>query len=141
MDPESYYQYVRIAGKLRTENHARRWSDGVLRTLGTALAPKTRRALAKALPSELAQSVKGVFWLLHFRDPNQSRGEFLQRAGRRSGNSNGEFAAIPSAAVLAGLRLFISPALDQQVAKSLAPDLRDYWEEAGEMFTRSTAAH
>ena len=131
MDLDSYYEYVRQTGNLRTLHHAQRWSDGVLRTLGTALDGKTKRALAKALPDELATSVKDVFWLLHFRDPNLSRDEFLQQAARRSGNSGIEFAAYPTLAVFSGIRRFTNADLHRRVAESLAPELSDYWEQAG----------
>lgn len=131
MDLDSYFRFICTAGELRTSEHARQWSDGVLRTLGTVLGRKAKQALAKELPDELAQCLKDVFWLLHFRDPNLSKKEFFQRAGRRSGNSNAEFAAIPTRAVFAGLRYFISPKVEQQVAQALSPELREYWEEAG----------
>lgn len=131
MDLDGYYDHIREAGKLRTEQHARRWSDGVLRTFGTTLNGKTKRDLAKALPDELAESVKDVFWLLHFRDPNLSREEFLQRAARRSGNSNGEFAVYPTLAVFSGVKMIIDQDLQSQVAESLAPQVRELWERAG----------
>ena len=130
MDLDSYYDYVRHAGRLLTEQHARQWSDGVLRTFGTALDRKTKRNLASALPEELAKSVKDVFWLLHFRDPSLSREEFLQRAARRSGNSNGEFALYPTLAVFSGVRMIIDQELQSQVADSLSPQVRDLWEQA-----------
>ncbi|MGD2078008.1 MAG: DUF2267 domain-containing protein [Chloroflexota bacterium] len=140
MDLESYYQFVCSAGELRTPQHARRWTDGVLRTLGIALDRKTKNALTKELPDELARSVGDVFWLLHFRDPNLSLDEFLQRAARRSGNSNSEFAMLPTRAVFAGLRFFISPEVDQQVARTLSPELCDFWEQAGTIVEKSERA-
>ncbi len=130
MELESYYEYVEKEGKLRTVEHARRWSDGVLRTLGTALDGKTKRDLAKALPEELASSLKDVFWLLHFRDPNLSCEEFLQRAARRSGNSDGEFAIHPTMAVFSGVKGFINSDLQQRIADSLSQEIRDCWEKA-----------
>ncbi|UCG23382.1 MAG: DUF2267 domain-containing protein [Chloroflexota bacterium] len=132
MDLDSYYTHILQVGKLRTEQHARRWSDGVLRTFGTALNRKTKRDLAKALPDDLARSLKDVFWLLHFRDPNLSSEEFLQRAARRSGNSNGEFAVYPTMAVFSGVRMIIDQELQSQVANSLSPQVRDLWEQAGQ---------
>lgn len=134
MDLERYYHFIYLNGKLRSPQHARRWSDGVLRTFGTALDGKTKRTLAKELPEELAISLKDVFWLLHFRDPNLSREEFLQRAARRSGNSNGEFAFYPVLAVFAALRYFISPETENKISDSLSPELRAYWERAGALF-------
>jgi uncharacterized protein (DUF2267 family) len=140
MDLDSYYQFVCTIGDLRTPEHARRWTDGVLRTFGTVLNRKTKQALAKELPDELAQSLRDVFWLLHFRNPNLSKEEFFQRAGRRSGNSNAEFAAIPTRAIFAGLRFFISSKVEQQVAESLSPQLREYWEQAGSLHKMSAEA-
>jgi len=131
MDIDGYYDHICQTGRLRTVQHARRWSDGVLRTFGTALNRKTKRDLAKALPDELAESVKDVFWLLHFRDPNLSSEEFLQRAARRSGNSNSEFAVYPTLAVFSGVRMIIDQELQSQVAESLSPQVRDLWEQAG----------
>lgn len=130
MELESYYEFIEREGNLRTVEHARRWSDGVLRTLGTALDGKTKRDLAKALPEELASSLKDVFWLLHFRDPNLSCQEFLQRAARRSGNSNGEFAIHPTMAVFSGVKSFINSDLQQRVADSLSPEIRECWQQA-----------
>jgi uncharacterized protein (DUF2267 family) len=131
MDIDGYYDHICQAGRLRTVQHARRWSDGVLRTFGTALNRKTKRDLAKALPDELAESVKDVFWLLHFRDPNLSSEEFLQRAARRSGNSNSEFAVYPTLAVFSGVRMILDQEMQTQVAESLSPQVRDLWEQAG----------
>jgi uncharacterized protein (DUF2267 family) len=137
MDLERYYNFINLNGKLRSPQHARRWSDGVLRTFGTALDGKTKRTLAKELPDELAISLKDVFWLLHFRDPNLSREEFLQRAARRSGNSNGEFAIYPALAVFAALRYFVSPETENKISDSLSPELRDFWERAGALYQSS----
>ncbi len=131
MDLDSYYDHICRVGRLRTDQHARRWSDGVLRTFGTALNGRTKRAVAKALPDELAKSLKDVFWLLHFRDPDLSSEEFLQRAARRSGNSNGEFAIYPTLAVFSGLKTIIDQDLQSQVAEALSPQVRDLWEQAG----------
>ena len=69
MDLDGYYRYICANGKLLTSQQARRWSDGVLSTFGTALNRKTKKTLSKELPNELARSVRDVFWLLHFRDP------------------------------------------------------------------------
>lgn len=125
-----YYDYVMAEGKLRTLDHARIWSDGVLKTLGSTLDRGTKKALAKELPKELADSLNGVFWLMHFRDPNQTSEEFLQRAARRSGNSDGEFALYPTQAVFGGLKMFIDTDLNEKVASTLPPELRQLWDLA-----------
>ena len=63
----NFYESVQIEGKLRTEEHARRWTAATLRILGVALDGRTKRRLARALPQELSQWLTDVFWLLHFR--------------------------------------------------------------------------
>ena len=125
-----YYEYIKAEGKLRTLDHAQIWSDGVLKTFGTALDRGTKKALAKKLPKELADSLTSVFWLLHFRDPNQTSEEFLQRAARRSGNSNWEFARYPTQAVFGGLRMFTNADLNEEISRSLSPELRQLWQQA-----------
>ena len=127
---KTYYEHVMVAGKLRTLDHAKTWSDGVLKTFGIALDRGTKKALANRLPKELADSLTNVFWLLHFRDPNQSSEEFLQRAARRSGNSDAEFARYPTQAVFGGLQIFIDDDLDERIAQTLSPKLRQLWQQS-----------
>ena len=67
-DLTSYYQTVQSKGSLRTPAHAHRWSTAVLKTLGFNLDGRTKKKLAKALPAELGDDVKRVFWLLHFQN-------------------------------------------------------------------------
>ncbi len=125
-----YYHHIQHAGKLRTPEHARRWSDGVLRTLGLNLGRSAKRALGNALPDELRRSLYGAFWLVHFRNPNLSALEFQNATARRSGNSDKEFAYYPVRAVFGGLRLFISDEVARQVADSLSPEVRALWQQA-----------
>jgi uncharacterized protein (DUF2267 family) len=128
---DDYYRHIQSVGNVRTLDHAKRWSDGVLKTLGTSLHRKVKKDLAKSLPSELAQSLNGVFWLLHFHDPTLSSHEFLRRAGRRSGNSNFEFARYPTLAVFGGLKIFAADNdLEKEIAEDLSPDIRNLWEQA-----------
>jgi uncharacterized protein (DUF2267 family) len=125
-----YYDIVFSTGKLRTVEHARRWSIGVLETLGISLDRKTKRALAKNLPEELANSLKGVFWLLHFRDPQMSSLEFQQRAARRSGNTDAEFAYFPTLAVFSGIKHYIDSDLEERVSNTLSQEVRELWQKA-----------
>ena len=125
-----YYDDVFKAGKLRTIEHAQRWSQGVLETLGVCLDRSTKRALAKNLPEELAKSLKGVFWLLHFRDPQMSSLEFQQRAARRSGNTDAEFAYFPTLAVFSGIKQYIDSELEDRVSNSLSQEVRELWQKA-----------
>ncbi len=130
MQLTDFYQHVFQAGNLRSTDHARRWTRGVLETLGTVLDRRSKRAISKNLPDELATSLNGVFWLLHFRDPRYSSDEFYRRVAKRSGNSDTEFARHPTRAVFGGLRLYIGPDLDQRVADSLSPEVSLMWQEA-----------
>lgn len=125
-----FYRYVQEEGKLLSPEHARRWSDGVLRTLGTALDRRTKKRLAKAIPEELAESLSGVFWLVHFRDPNLSSQAFQRMAARRSGNTDADFARIPTLAVFGGLKQIIGDDLERDVAETLAPEVRELWQQA-----------
>ena len=127
---EGYYDRIQIAGKLRTRAHAHQWSTGVLKTLGVSLDRGTKKALAKTLPQELSDDLKGVFWLLHFRDRNQSSFDFRQRAARRSGNSDAEFALHPTIAVFSGIKMFTDEDLDTRVRSSLSPELSELWQRA-----------
>lgn len=126
----SFYQYVYEVGSLRSVNHARRWTRGVLETLGTVLDRRSKRAVKKNLPEELATSLNGVFWLLHFRDPNYSIEDFCKRAAKRSGNSDAEFARQPTEAVFGGLREYIGPDLDRRIADSLPTEVSLSWQQA-----------
>jgi uncharacterized protein (DUF2267 family) len=125
-----FYDYVYGTGKLRTVEHARRWSNGVLNTLGLCLDRGTKKNLAKKLPEELTKSLKGVFWLLYFRDPQMSSEEFLSRAARRSGNTDAEFAYYPTLAVFSGLKHFIDSDLEDRVSKALSQEVQELWQKA-----------
>lgn len=127
---DDFYRYVRSEGKLLTDAHARRWTDGVLRTLGTSLDRGTKKKLADALPDELSSPLTRVFWLLHFRNPDLSAEQFRRMAARRSGNTDADFAYFPTRAVFAGLKQMIDRDLEQDVAEHLAPQIRDLWQNA-----------
>jgi uncharacterized protein (DUF2267 family) len=130
-----YYDDVFKTGKLRTVAHARRWSNGVLETFGLVLDRSTKRTLAKTLPEELAKSLKGVFWLLHFRDPQMSSLEFQQRAARRSGNTDAEFAYYPILAVFSGIKHYIDEELEDRVSSTLSQEVRELWKKAERLKT------
>lgn len=125
-----YYEYVQERGKLRTVDHAKRWSDGILKTLGINLDRGTKKKLAQALPEELADSLTGVFWLLHFRNEKLSSYEFRRTAARRSGNTDADFARYPILAVFGGVKQMIPADLEREVANDLAPEVRELWQRA-----------
>lgn len=128
-DLETFYQYVQEKGHLRSLDHAQRWSDGVLRTLGENLDRGTKRSLAKALPDELAGRLTRVFYLLRFRDQGLSSEEFQKKAALRSGNTDARFARQPVIAVFGGVRQIIDGDLDRRVADDLSPEVRELWQQ------------
>jgi uncharacterized protein (DUF2267 family) len=101
-----------------------------LKTFGLCLDRKTKKALAKSLPGELAESLTAIFWLLHFRDPQISKQEFLMRVARRSGNTDAEFAYYPTLAVFGGIKQFIDSDLEDRVSKALSQEVQELWQEA-----------
>lgn len=127
---DEFYQYVLQHGKLLTDAQVRRWSDGVLRTLGVNLDRGTKKKLASALPETLGDSLTRVFWLLHFRNPKMTRDEFQQAAARRSGNSDSDFAYYPTLAVFGGIKRLVDNDLQREVAENLAPEISELWQKA-----------
>ena len=127
-DLNHFYQQIQITGRLRTSEHAKQWTRGVLQTLGTSLNRGTKRALGKTLPKELREHLYSVFLLLHFRDSTLTSHDFRLRAARRSGNSDVEFALYPTLGVFAGIRSLIDSDLDQRISESLSPEVRQMWE-------------
>jgi len=125
-----FYEHVQQIGKLRTPNHAQRWSTAVLKTLGLNLDRGTKKQLAKTLPPELAEALTRIFWLAHFRNTNLSSHEFLDMVSRRSGNTDTNFARYPTIAVFGGLKELITPELNQQVTQTLSPEVSQMWQQA-----------
>lgn len=129
-DLNSYYQTVQNKGSLRTPDHARRWSTAVLKTLGFNLDGRTKKRLAKALPKELGDDVKRVFWLAHFQNNQLTSHDFQNQVSRRSGNSDPQFARTPILAVFHGVKALVDNSTQQAVADSLSPEVRELWEKA-----------
>lgn len=127
-----YYKQVQEQGKLLSYELAQRWSTGVLKTLGFHLNGRTKRNLAKVLPDSLADDLKDVFFLLHFRDPNLSSLEFQKQVARRCGNTDPEFARFPILAVFSAIQRFTNSKLNQRISDSLSPEVRELWEQSRE---------
>ncbi|MCA9940904.1 MAG: DUF2267 domain-containing protein [Anaerolineales bacterium] len=128
---EQFYQYVQEAGSLRTPQHARRWSEATLKTLALNLDRGTKKALAHALPSELADALLRIFWLAHFRDQHLPVLKFQKQVANRSGATDAQFARKPVSAVFHGLKALVNDdGLRQRVAQALSPEVRHLWEEA-----------
>ena len=129
-DLQSYFTQVQTMGSLRTEMHAKRWSTAVLKTLGFNLDGRTKKQLAKALPEELGVDVTRVFWLLHFQDKTLSQQEFLNQVSRRSGNTDWQFAKIPTTAVFRSVKKMIDKDLSDAIPDSLSPEVSALWKNA-----------
>lgn len=127
---KNYYQTVQTIGDLRTPEHARRWSTAVLKTLGVNLDRKTKKRLTQALPQELGQDLTRLFWLLHFRNKAMTKQEFQFEVSKRSGNSDWQFARMPIQAVFHGVIDLVDKNTQQAVADSLAPEVREMWQNA-----------
>lgn len=125
-----FFLYIRDAGKLRSLAHAQQWTRAILRTLGINLDRGTKKKLAKALPTELANELTRVFWLAHFRNSCMSEHEFLNQVSRRSGNTDPSFARYPTTAVFHQIKAIAGKDLADQVAKTLSPDVRQMWTNA-----------
>jgi uncharacterized protein (DUF2267 family) len=109
---------------------AQDWSAAVLRTLGLNLDRQTKNKLADALPDTLGAQLKRAYWLLHFRNKNQTAREFLYQVARRSGNSDVDFARLPTQAVFHELKSFAGEDVTADVADALAPEVRELWQRA-----------
>lgn len=129
-DKGKYYEQIQKDGLLLTERAAERWSEAVLRSLSLNIGRGTKKRLAKALPEELANDLTRTFWLLHFRDPNKSSEEFLKEIANRSGNSDVQFARMPTMAIFHLLKGLAGDDVSDDVSDSLAPEIRELWQKA-----------
>jgi len=129
-DLANYYRQIQKQGLLRTPEVAEHWSEAVLRTLSLNIDRRTKKRLAKALPEELAVDLKRTFWLLHFRDHNISRQEFLKDVANRSGNTDSDFARNPIRAVFHEVKACAGDDVSDAVSDSLAPEISRLWQEA-----------
>lgn len=127
---DDFYNYVKVIGKLRTVDHAKKWTRGTLNMLGVNVDKTIKKELGDKLPEELETWLKGVFWPLHFRNTNISSYEFQNRVARRSGNSDAAFAYYPVKAVFGGLQGLVNDSTADRVAGSLSPELKEIWENA-----------
>ena len=129
-DQSKYYEQIQKDGLLLTERAAERWSEAVLRSLSLNIDRGTKKRLAKALPETLAAGLTRTFWLLHFRDPNKSSEEFLKEIANRSGNTDAQFARMPTKAIFHQLKQMAGDDVSDDVSDSLAPEIRKLWQES-----------
>jgi uncharacterized protein (DUF2267 family) len=129
-DLGGYYRQIEENGLLLTEQDAQQWSTAVLRALGPNLPRGTKKKLAKSLPEELAFDLTRKFWLLHFRNKNLPRQEFLKEVARMSGNTDAQFAVHPTRAVFHELKQYAGNDVSETVAEDLAPEVSELWQQA-----------
>ncbi|MCA9974004.1 MAG: DUF2267 domain-containing protein [Anaerolineales bacterium] len=127
---EQYFTAVQQDGQLRSPAHARRWSTSVLKTLGFHLNRGLKKSVANQLPEPLAADLTRVFWLLHFRDQTLTAHEFLDQVARRSGNTDPQFARMPTLAVFGQIKQMVNAQTRDQVAEALSPEVRELWQQA-----------
>jgi uncharacterized protein (DUF2267 family) len=130
VDLTAYWNRIQDQGSLPTPELARKWSDGVLRTLALNLGRGPRKELARALPEELARSLTRPFWLLQFRNKQKPARQFHREVALRSGHTDTDFARIPTRAVFHGVKSLAGKDVIDKVAESLAPEVRQIWESA-----------
>ncbi len=129
-DLNSFYSTVQSVGNLRTEDHAKRWTQAVMQTLGLNISGSAKKKLKNALPKGIGDHLSDVFWLFNFRNTNMTASYFQERVGRRAGNTDREFAKFPTLGVFAAIQEIVSENVSQSVAKSLSPELKEMWEKA-----------
>jgi uncharacterized protein (DUF2267 family) len=129
-DRTNYYTQIQKRGLLLTAEVAENWSEAVLKTLSFNIDRRTKKRLAKALPQELATDLMRPFWLLHFRDLNKSRQEFLKDVANRSGNTDANFARNPTRAVFHQVKTIAGDDVSDAVSESLAPEINRLWQES-----------
>ena len=134
MELAGFYEQVARDGSLMTPEISKRWTYSVLHALALNVDKKVRRNLQSALPEELSGFMKSAFWLynalLGIRNTNITALEFQNLVARRAGNSDWQFAKIPTVAVFGAMKQYLSSELNNDVAESLSPELRELWHQA-----------
>ena len=129
---DQFYAHVEQHGKLRTADHAKRWTAGTLQMMGTNLGRGSKGALNDALPEELQRELTRILGIaIVFRNTNIEAREFCNRVARRSrGTSDADFAKYPVAAVFGALKRMVSSSVADKVREDLSPELTDMWDNA-----------
>lgn len=129
---EEYFDYVKAVGKLRTEDHAVRWSNATLQILGLNVSGRIKRGLRNKLPKQLSDQLGFVFMPVFFRDQNIEAREFCNFVARRSrAASDPDFARLPVAAVFGGLKALLDDDdFSEKIQEDLSPELSKMWEKA-----------
>ena len=130
MNLENYYHNIQENGLLRTPDHAKRWSNAVLKLTGHNLKRNVRKQLANALPSELGGEITRLFWLVNLHEEALPAFEFQRRVARRAGVTDANFALTPIKAVYSEVKKLIDNDLSDQVKNALPTAVGEIWEKA-----------
>ena len=130
MTSDNFYAGVMRQGKLRTPDHAERFTGAVLRALGFNLSGGVKRELARALPAALGDQLKRGWRLINIRRHNLPLEDFAAYVGLNSGNTDPLYARMAMAAVFGQIKRLIDDDLSRKVAKDLSPEVREFWDAA-----------
>lgn len=129
-DLSSYYEQIKTMGKLRTADHAKRWSTAVLNIMGDNMDGRTKKRLAKSLPDELAHDLTRMFRFKRFVYKALPAHEFQTQVARRGGNTDPQFARYPILAVFHGVKGYVDNDLQKAVADALPTEVGQLWQQA-----------
>lgn len=123
----AFYRALQEQAQLPTQEAARRWSQGILRTLGEFLDRPARRALAFALPPELAAALLEAPAPLHFRSRRLPLERFLRTVALRSGALDGWEARPPVSAAFQLLQEMVEPDTEDRILSALPEEVGALW--------------
>ncbi len=126
-----FYQNVMANGHLRTIDHAKRWTDAVLKMTGHNMKRSARKELANVLPAELSGAVSRVFWLVKLFDPEMPAEAFQKEVAKRAGVSDSQYARTPILAVFSEVKSLMNSDAAKNVRDGLPAEVAELWEKAG----------
>ncbi|MDT8307604.1 MAG: DUF2267 domain-containing protein [Anaerolineae bacterium] len=126
----AFYRALQEGADLPTQEAARRWSQAILRTLGELLDRPARRALAFALPPELATALLEAPGPLHFRPRRLPQDWFLRTAALRSGASDATEAIQPVHTVFQLLKGMVKRETGERIVSALPAEVATIWHGA-----------
>jgi uncharacterized protein (DUF2267 family) len=125
----AFYRALQEQAHLPTQEAARRWSHGILRTLGEFLDRPARRALAFTLPPELAAALLEAPAPLHFRPRRLPLERFLRTVALRSGALDESEAKRPVSAAFHLLQEMVEPDTEVRILSALPEEVGALWRD------------
>lgn len=127
---QSFYLNVENDARLRSAEHAEKWTSAVLRTLGFTMKGGAKRDLAKSLPPELAGQLTRGWKLINLYNSGMTQGTFLKQVALRSGNTDEAYSRLATTAIFGNLKTYVDDNLEREVARSLPKDVAELWVQA-----------